>query len=420
MSRDDIPHKLRERALKTGALALSLAGATARRVFSSKPAADAALGEALLGHLDEMKGMAMKVGQILSYMDGALPEAAQDKLRQLQTGAQPLEFATIGSVIEGELGEARFERLDPDAIAAASIGQVHRGRVAGLEVAVKVQYPHVEETLEGDMGTLHKIAGLTTLATAVDGAAIVQELHDRLIEECDYQHEAHWQEQFAQWFAADADIVVPRVLRSHSSHRVLTTAWCEGQSFYDFCSRAPALQRERAAQSLLRFTWSSFLHHRAIQADPHPGNYVFLPEGKVAFLDFGCVRVFDEPFWRASVEQLAAVLTGDKARHDVAVRALGLAQHPRFDFEQWWELMRWQYRPYCGEHFEFTSSYVQEMRRFNGLHNGRAMARVSLPAQSIWMLRLITGLHAVLARLGANGDFRTPLRDWLQQAGAQC
>ena len=405
------------RLRRTTRLARKVAGAAARRVVDKSVHAERALGLAMVDELDELKGMAMKVGQILSYMDGALPAETQAVLARLQQGTAAEPWPTMAAVVSEELGadpSELFDAIDPVPVASASIGQVHRATLHGRPVAVKIRYPHIRETFTSDVTQLHRIARIASLATSVDGAAIVEELRDRLLEECDYDHEARWQQTFRGWLAPLAQAVVPEVIASHSSSAVLTSAWVEGQRFEDFRATATQAQRNAAAHTLCRVAWFCFLQCRAIQADPHPGNTLFLPDadgltGRVAFLDYGCVRAFEEPFFRQQVDLLRCVVEGRRADFEGVVRASGMVARERgFDLDLWWEQLRWQHRPYCSEHFVFTPEYVAQVSQFNGPGNPN-MTRISIPPPWIWLTRLVVGLHAVMARLGAEGDFRVHL-----------
>ncbi|HHO53192.1 MAG TPA: AarF/ABC1/UbiB kinase family protein, partial [Deltaproteobacteria bacterium] len=238
MSGDDpLSFRFRSRARHTRRLVGAAARAGLKRLARHSPLDDLVLGEALVTELDAMKGMAMKIGQILSYMDGALPSETSRALRALQRGVKPAPQEIIEQVLLEELGAPvaeRFDRFDPAPIAAASIGQVHRARLDRLEVAVKVQYPGVQETFEGDMGQLHRIARIAGLATHVDGAAIVEDLRARVLEECDYRREAAHIQRFRELLQGTPGIVLPEVIDSHSTARVLTTRWMSGTSLEAF------------------------------------------------------------------------------------------------------------------------------------------------------------------------------------------
>jgi len=375
------------------------------------------MGRAMVDELDQMKGMAMKVGQILSYMDGALPPETQVVLARLQEGTAGVPFAVVTEVLEAELGGSvseLFDRMDPEPVAAASIGQVHRAWWEGEPVAVKVRYPEVAASFDDDVSRLHQLARIASAATSVDGAALVRELHARLREECDYTHEARWQQRFGLALSDIEGTVIPEVIAERSTSAVLTTRWLEGRRLADFQATGTDSERQRAARLLATVAWRSVLVHGAVQADPHPGNFVFLPAGRLGLLDFGCVRVFDDPFWSSQVAVLRAVIDDARSDFDDAVVATGMVPRPaRFDFETWWAQLRWQYRPYCTETFRFTPAYMAEARRFNGPGNTN-MRHVALPPPWIWWMRLVVGLHAVLTRLGAEGAYRGLILDALE------
>lgn len=413
MSDDDIPHRLRDRARHSMSIVGSLVRAGARRVVRRSESDDHVLGEALVRELDQMKGMAMKVGQILSYLD-ALPDETQAVLGRLQAGVSPVAFATIREVVERSLGAPLadlFERFDEDAVAAASIGQVHRARFDGAEVAVKVRYPSVEQTFEADLRQLRRMASLASLATVVDGQAIVDELAARLREECDYAAEARRQAAFAGAWAADPVIVVPAVVGARSSHEVLTTAWFAGETFQDLCATGSPERRSAAGLAMARFAWRGLFALRTLHADPHPGNFLFADD-RVAVLDFGCVRAFPADFVGAWRDVFRLVLDGRRDGFPEAVRRTGLVGSPKFDFDAHWDLVAYTLEPYRRPGFRFTREYVARAQRFSGV-NAPNQRRMSIPPAWIWFARLQFGLHAVLARLGAEGDFAGLLREAL-------
>jgi predicted unusual protein kinase regulating ubiquinone biosynthesis (AarF/ABC1/UbiB family) len=386
---------------------------------------DLALGELLTAQLDQMKGLAMKVGQIVSYLDVPLPEAVQDQLARLQTGQRGLPPAQVRQLIEAALGrpvEALFQAFEWEPVAAASIGQVHRAVVDGRPVAVKVQYPEVARSFGDDLRAAGRFSSLAALASAVDGPALVHELGQRLVEECDYVREAHAQAAFARAFAADPQVLVPAVLADHSAATVLTTAWAEGESFAAL-RQAGQARRDAAAATLIRFSYRSLLQLAAIQADPHPGNFVFPIEptagaasgpasGVVAFLDFGCVRVLEPAMVEALRGIAAAVRDGDRPRFRQAVQALGVVGRPKkFDYEHFFVVMAHLHRPFLVPRFTFDPTYVREGYAYNGpgSPNARTMA---MPPAYIWVARLQWGLWSILARLQVSGSFG-PLLDEL-------
>jgi predicted unusual protein kinase regulating ubiquinone biosynthesis (AarF/ABC1/UbiB family) len=415
MTRDHLPTTLRQRAGHAGRLVGALAAAGARRLLRSSEADDLALGEALVGELDALKGMAMKVGQILSYLDGAVPEATQAALAHLQRGASPLAWDQLAGQVEQALGAplaALFDAVDPTPVAAASIGQVHRATLRGAPVALKVQYPGVAAVFEADVAQLRRIAGLAGLATRVDGAAIVDDLRARLLEECDYLHEARWQAAFARAFATDTAVVIPAVHADRTATTVLTTAWHDGAELAEFAASAPQAQRDAAGATLTRFAWRSLFGHAAIHADPHPGNQRFRPDAVVWF-DFGCVRAFDLPWLDAERRLVRAVLDGDRRGHVDATHALGLVGDARgFDWDQQWAMDRWTWEPYLAGPYTHDRGWAARGAAFSRPSNPN-LRRLSLPPPAVWMTRLTIGLHSVLGRLGASGRFDRLLRDAL-------
>lgn len=422
----EIRHRFRARALATGRVARTAARIATRRLLGREnDAKDLEIGEALAKELDSMKGLAMKVGQILSYFDGVLPDATHQALRKLQAGARPVRFDEVRAVAEEDLGRPLgdvFERFDEQAVAAASIGQVHRARFEGREVAVKIQYPQVAATLATDFGRIEKLAVLASLGTAVDGTALAHELKERMISECDYRLEAAWQQAFARAFEVDDDVHIPEVMERASTARVLTTEWVDGLDFYAFADEGDGSRRQAAARTLVRFAFRSLFVHCALQADPHPGNYIFPSgaerPGTVTFLDFGCVRGF-EPGWLVQERALVrVVLDGDRARFNDALVATGQVPRPdRFDFDLHWRMLRHQWAPYLEPTFSFRREWMREALEFSGPKNPN-LRQLAIPPPWVWQMRLIWGLHAVLIRLGADGPFRDLLHDALDEDAA--
>jgi predicted unusual protein kinase regulating ubiquinone biosynthesis (AarF/ABC1/UbiB family) len=404
----EITHSWAGRTLHTGRIAASAAGYAAGRLVGGSEEADARFGEGLLDRLDEMKGFAMKVGQILSYVDGAVPPKVQERLRALQQGQRTLEPDVVRRQIEDALGgriDDLFERFDDAPIAAASIGQVHRARVRGQDVAVKVQYPHVADTFRSDFRQLRGVAALAGLGTAVDGKALVAELEARFLEECDYGREAAWQRAFRDALADLDGAFVPDVVSDRSAATVLTTAFVDGASFYEFVATAPQEAKDRAGLLLFEASFRCIFRHGAIQADPHPGNYLFTPDGRVALLDWGCVRAYDRE-WIDRWRRLArAVLDHDRRAFDDAFRATGMVGSSKFDFEAQYAQLRHLYAPLDGGRYTFTPEYVAATMEFAKPGNPN-LRRLAMPPEWLWTNRLHFGLYSVLAALRATGDFR--------------
>lgn len=389
-----------------------------RRLFKAQGPKDAFLGNALAHELDQMKGMAMKVGQILSYFDGILPDETHGALRMLQQGHDPMPFAQIESILEEAFSRPvaeLFDSLEQTPVSAASIGQVHRARHNGHPVAVKVQYPGVAGTIDTDFRRLRRIARFASLATAVDGDAITEELRDRFREECDYTKEADNQRAFRGAFEADPEISIPDVVRERTSANVITMDWHSGEDLYTFLETSTQKRRDEVGLVLARFAFTSLFSLGKINADPHPGNYLFTHDGPITFLDFGCVRRFDPGFLEAHRTLVKTVIADERDGFQAALDETGMVARSRgFDYDLHWELLRHEYAPYCTPRFQFTNDYIRRGMDYSSPSNPN-LRRLAIPPQWIWLERQQWGLHAVLARLQAQGPFARVMQEALER-----
>jgi predicted unusual protein kinase regulating ubiquinone biosynthesis (AarF/ABC1/UbiB family) len=299
-------------------------GEEKRRDAAMRRQADAA--EQILEVLGNMKGAAMKIGQVASYIDtGAFPPEAQEriqaKLAELRDSAPRVPFKDMRKVIESELGERIgdvFSEFDEEAIAAASIGQVYRarlgedaGRHAGREVAVKVQYPGVAEAVRSDLQNLGLLLrALKRIAPGLDAKTVGAEIKERLSDELDYEQEAQAQRAIARQWRGHPFVVVPDVITSLSHERVLVTEWVEGRSF-EHVRQQGADERNRFGEAVFRFFSGSLYRNGFFSGDPHPGNYRLLGDGRIAFLDFGMTRKVGREHLNREVAALRAVRDGD-------------------------------------------------------------------------------------------------------------
>ena len=246
--------------------------------------------------LGTMKGVLMKLGQMASYVDDGLSPAARRTLSRLQDSVPPMSAELAAQVVTEELGsppERAFATWDPDPIAAASIGQVHRAITHdGRAVAVKVQYPGIAETIAADLGNvalLRRMLKITAPSQDVD--ALLAELRERITEELDYRREARNQQLFARYYEGHPTIAVPQVLDELSTRRVVTSELADGARFAELAGWSQA-ERDLAAETIYRFVFRSLYEAHAFNGDPHPGNYLFHGGGRVTFLDFGLVKHF--------------------------------------------------------------------------------------------------------------------------------
>ncbi len=243
--------------------------------------------------LGAMKGVLMKIGQMASYVDDGLSPAVRRTLSRLQDSVPPMSAELAARVVTEELGqppERVFGRWDPEPIAAASIGQVHRAITRdGRAVAVKVQYPGIAETIAADLqnvALLRRMLRITAPSQDVD--ALIGELRDRVLEELDYRREARNQQAVAAHFAGHPTIHVPGIVGELSTRRVVTSELADGARFAELAGW-PQRERDLAAETIYRFTFRSLYGAHLFNGDPHPGNYLFHGDGRVTFLDFGLV-----------------------------------------------------------------------------------------------------------------------------------
>jgi predicted unusual protein kinase regulating ubiquinone biosynthesis (AarF/ABC1/UbiB family) len=291
--------------------------------------------EHIVDVLGEMKGAAMKVGQMASIVDlnGLAPadvERFQAKLGELRDHAPRASFKDMRKVIEQELDDSLpnlFAEFDPDAAAAASIGQVYRARLHdGREVAVKVQYPGVAAAVRADLQNLGLIIrAAKRFAPGLDARATPFELRERISEELDYEHEAQVQRAFARRWRGHPFIVVPTVVTDLSRARVLVSEWIDGIGF-EQVKKAPRATRDHVGEVVLRFFYGSLYRFGQFSGDPHPGNFLLMRDGRVAFLDFGMTKTI--PSWRIDAE-LGVRRAG--LEHDADAAHDGLAALGFFD-----------------------------------------------------------------------------------------
>lgn len=366
--------------------------------------------KALVKELGALKGLVMKVGQMASYLPGALPEEAQNVLTQLQAESVAMSYDAVSAVVEQELGakpESLFDDFEEKPFAAASIGQVHRARIGGRAVAVKIQYPGIEEVLKSDLSTFGFMTKMSTFGLPIDANGLVDELRSRILEECDYTLEAKHQTELKELYRADPHVHVPRVMADRSSRRVLTTELVDAMRFAEFTKEASQEAKDRAGEVIFRTCMSSLFRHGVYNGDPHPGNYLFHPDGTVTFLDFGCVRRFEKGFIETWKEFARCVLDGDRKRFPDRFRALGMVGREKgFDFDHQWEITEYLYLPFKQRDpfFTYTDEYVRKSYGLILFENPN-QRKSSLPPEWLLLNRLQWGMNAVLAKLGATAPW---------------
>jgi predicted unusual protein kinase regulating ubiquinone biosynthesis (AarF/ABC1/UbiB family) len=367
--------------------------------------------------LGTMRGIAAKVGQMASYVDGVVPEAQRDAyeaaLSKLREQAPTSSSAEIRALVELELGAPigdLFLDWEDEAVASASIGQVHRARLAdGRAVAVKVQHPGIAKAVESDLenvGLLESMIG-TFVPKNVNSRGVLEEVKARFREELDYRLEAERQTQFAELFLDDPQIRIPAVVRERSSARVLTSEFVDGGRLNDAAARSES-ERRAYAEVLWRFVFMGNLVGGMFNADPHPGNYVFQPEGRIAFLDFGCVQPISahrmgpaRALHRAAVERNDAAFAA-QVRVIMETRG-GLYEDLAIAYS------RRCFEPLFASPYRVTREYVRNLVGEIGELKRAVLKKggnfVPLPSGMLFMNRLQFGFYSVLARLDVEVDY---------------
>lgn len=379
--------------------------------------------------LGTLRGLAAKVGQMASYIDGMVPdshrEAYQTALRGLRAAAPTSSPEQIRRIIEQELGvplAERFRDFEDVPLASASIGQVHRARLLdGRPVAVKVQHPGIDTAIASDLENAGMIQGLVAMAgpRQLNSAAVFAEIKQRFQEELDYNLEAKRQTFFRQLHKDDPAIEIPEVIPGCSARRVLTSTLAQGASLEEAATAAPELRRSYA-ETLWRFVFKGNLIGGMFNADPHPGNYLFQPDGRIVFLDFGCVQpITGEHLAQAQAAHLGALRRDASGFSACIARILGTSGGA---YEKAMiEYLRLCFEPLFASPFHITSRYVKSLVDFTLGLKKLMLAKDSgfVPPREglIFMNRLQFGFYSVLARLDTAADYAAVERRFFSEAG---
>jgi predicted unusual protein kinase regulating ubiquinone biosynthesis (AarF/ABC1/UbiB family) len=326
--------------------------------------------------------------------------------------------AVLAEEWDGEPIEELFEDFDHDAAAAASIGQVHRAVLPdGRKVAVKVQYPGIAEALRADLQNAQMLIRMAkALAPGLDAKAAADELKERVLEELDYEYEAQNQRTFARAYRDHPFIYVPDVVTRLSRRRVLVTEWVDGAGF-DEVKERPQAEKDRFAEIVYRFCFGSIYHLQHFNADAHPGNYLSLPDGKVAFIDFGMTKQLEKEQIELEVAALEAAFEDDPEQLRRALGNLGFLHKPdRIDAERLMKHVRVIGGWYM-EDREVTIDSELVMNAIAAVTDPRAgfydlWRRENLPANELMGRRMETGVLAVLGQLRATRNWYRIGREW--------
>jgi predicted unusual protein kinase regulating ubiquinone biosynthesis (AarF/ABC1/UbiB family) len=379
---------------------------------------------ALVKLLGGMRGAAMKVGQLFSTLDlGLVPVEIRDEVLEilgtLQDDAEPVPFASIRKVIEADLGrrlQSVFAQVDPEPLAAASIGQVHRAQLKdGREVVLKVQYPGIAEAVHADLRNLGLgLKLLSVIAPGVDSRAIAEEIRTRVIDELDYELEAANQRAMACAYREHPFIVVPAPVAELCRERVLVSDYVEGRHFAELLD-APAERRDRLGEILVRFYLNGPVRHRLLNGDAHPGNVLFLDDGRVAFLDYGFFKRLEQREVDNLIQSTRATYEQDAERlMRVVVSTGALRPDPALAepfLEHYTAIFGWLLvdEPYTVN----LSGTRRIMRHYHTLRGSERFAGLTLPAEHLLLMRAFMSMLGQLGQLRATNAWFPIAREWL-------
>ncbi len=384
--------------------------------------------EHIVDVLGQMKGAAMKVGQVASFIDlQGLPteelDGFQAKLAELRDSSPRASFKDMKKVIEDDLGDRisnLFAEFDPDAVAGASIGQVYRARLRdGREVAVKVQYPRVAAAVRADLQNLGLLLrAAKRFAPGLDSRAMASEMRERITEELDYEHEAQAQRAFARRWRGHPFIVIPGVVTELCRERVLVTEWVDGISFEEVKS-APQATRDRVGEIVFRFFFGSLYRFGQFSGDPHPGNFLLLSDGRVAFIDFGMTKTVPHAAVETELGVLRAALEEDAEAVHAGLAALGFfdPDDPRFDPARVLAHVRALNAWYANdEPVMLTPAYVSRLLLDAGDPRSEywdVMKNETMPADSLFASRMQSMTLGVVGQLRTTVNWYRLMSEWL-------
>jgi predicted unusual protein kinase regulating ubiquinone biosynthesis (AarF/ABC1/UbiB family) len=374
--------------------------------------------------MGEMKGAAMKVGQVLSMMSGVVPPEMAEGLATLQSNAPPMAYGLVQEVLEAAYGRSPgsvFRRFEREPFAAASIGQVHRAELRdGTRVAVKVQYPGVREAIERDLANVAVLLGFGGLvAKGLDVETLVRDLGEGIRGELDYRREAAWQQRFFDAFEGHGFVRVPRVYHELTTDTVLVQEWLPGRPFREALG-LPQEERNRLGEMLYRFCFGSLYRLRLFNGDPHPGNYLLLEDGRVGFVDYGCVAEFDNAVVEGFKRLIRALDRGDREAWRAATEEVGiLLPNAPFTTDELYEHMHWYWAPILEDEVEYTPELAAEMVRRNTMTTGlggQINRYCNVPEGMVFLTRINFGLAGLFASLRARGPWRAIVREYVDDA----
>jgi predicted unusual protein kinase regulating ubiquinone biosynthesis (AarF/ABC1/UbiB family) len=374
----------------------------------------------------QLRGAFMKLVQMLSMREDLLPGEAIDILRTTQANVPPMDYRLISQQIRRELSkspEQLFASFETEAFAAASLGQVYRARLkSGEEVAVKIQYPGVDATVEQDLGnlklllrTLQAIAG-DLMRQKIDTKTIYAELQERLREELDYINEARNIDEFRRMLDSDDSILIPRVIKHLSTRRILTMTYIDGYRLADIFDEAAELElRTWVARKYYQLVWRQILEFGVLHTDPQPGNYLVTWHPKLGVLDFGSVRHFSESVRRASLQLAESIIAHDDRSLAAALLKLGYIDREQ-DPAPMVRIIYILFEPVITDRMYHPDEYDAVAKAATVGELAFEHKLYKSPRHSIFLLRALIGLDGIMKGLGVKMNYCALFRECVRSA----
>ena len=342
---------------------------------------DAKNAEDIYGELSQLKGGALKIAQMLSMDKGMLPREYTRKFANAQYSAPPLSAPLVVKTFREQFGKSPneiFDEFDLHATHAASIGQVHKAKLNGKTLAVKIQYPGVADSIVSDLRMVRPIARRVAKVSDADIGKFFDEVQARLIEETDYRLELKNAMEIAAACAHIPNLRFPKYDPELSGERILTMEWLEGMHMREFLETNPTAEiRNQIGQALWDFTTFQLHMLGKVHADPHPGNFLLTPDGKLGVLDFGCVKVVPPDFYKAYVSVIHPKVRNNPERLLKVCYALELLNEEDTESDRDFVLgilntfLGLVEKPFFSETFNFgDDKYLDDLYKF-GMEVGR-------------------------------------------------
>jgi predicted unusual protein kinase regulating ubiquinone biosynthesis (AarF/ABC1/UbiB family) len=372
----------------------------------------------------QLRGAFMKMTQLLSMRDDLFPTEAIDVLSVVQSSVPAMDYRLIRKRIVDELGaepEKIFASFDPEAFAAASLGQVHRARLhSGEEVVVKIQYPGVEKTVKSDLQnakaliqTLKLVARDVMRNRDMDYRGVYEEMKSRMEEELDYELEAANIELFQKLYADDPEIVIPRVIHERTTRRVITLGYIDGYKIRDIL--APGVDqslKDWVMLKLYNITWQQLLCFGVLHVDPHPGNYLVTHHPKLGILDFGCIRILPPGLRDAYRDLNRALLEDDDPLFRDALLRLEFL-NPEDDHRPMRAILRRLFAPLLVDRKVDPREYKSMEELSAAVQRGLAAGYWKAPPHRVFLDRVLLGIDGYLKLAGTVANWHRIYKKWV-------